>query len=121
MSGWPTRWKVPPTVGAQAISKCWDVVPDLKPKITPWPVNASAPSIILVANPRPRGWAVDQEPNEAPLLVRYSRPEGVWYVTMNRPEGSRTMSGDAAFEAMIRGDVQCIRSALDEMATLKRT
>ncbi len=31
------------------------------------------------------------------------------------------MSGDAAFEAMIRGEVQCVRSELDEIATLKRT
>ena len=31
------------------------------------------------------------------------------------------MSGDAASVAMIRGELQCTRSGLDEMATLKRT
>ena len=59
--------------------------------------------------------------SEALLLVRYSRPCGVWYVTTNVPEGARTMSGEAASAAMTRGDVQCRRSGLDEIATLKRT
>jgi hypothetical protein len=31
------------------------------------------------------------------------------------------MSGEAASEAMTRGEVQCIKSELDDTATLKRT
>src|SRR6202035_4107870 len=40
---------------------------------------------------------------------------------MKLPDGKRTMSGEAALPAMTRGGVQCRRSGLDEMATLKCT
>ena len=42
-------------------------------------------------------------------------------MTTNWPAGSRTMSGEAASVAMIRGADQCTRSGLAASATAKRT
>src|SRR5580658_4381474 len=124
MSGWPIRWNVPLSEGDQAISKCWVVVPALKPRMTPLPVKARAPSIIRVASPWPRGWAADHVRNEGPELTRYSSwlfATWVWYVTMKCPVRSRTMSGEAALVAITWGGVHCARSLLVDEATSHRT